>query len=130
MAAIIGDLSAVSTSSLTSGPRCRAYAANAVWALLYNNQKAKACIKAQELSIRDRTMSVLDWLVHQHDALQADLALDSQEFSLDEPAASGGSPRAKCGVSNGGPEERGREVLLDSALESLRAALALALDQP
>jgi hypothetical protein len=33
---------------------CRAYAANAVWALVYNNQKGKAAFKVEPLTVGDR----------------------------------------------------------------------------
>jgi hypothetical protein len=37
---------------------------------VYNNQKAKAAIKAQQISFAGKNMTVLAWLEYEHDSLQ------------------------------------------------------------
>lgn len=131
MAAIVGDLVASSSSSLPCTAQLRAFAANALWALLYNNQKAKAAIKTLEVAIRDGLndgkgrMPVLKWLQQEHDALEADLAVAPQVLSGEESGlpTDGGTKRA------GAAGQREASLLPQAcALDSMRAALALALD--
>lgn len=45
---------------------------------VYNNQKAKAAIKAQHISFAGQNMAVLAWLEYEHDALQVHCALLDQ----------------------------------------------------
>lgn len=131
MAAIVGDLVASSSSSLACAAQLRAFAANALWALLYNNQKAKAAIKTLEVAIRDGLtdgkgrMPVLEWLQQEHDALEADLAVAPQDLSGEEL----GLP-PDGGMKRAGAEGQREASLLPQAcaLDSMRAALALALD--
>ena len=144
MAAIVGDLDGQSSASLPCAAHLRAYAANALWALLYNNQKAKAAFKVQEVGIRDRSMPVLHWLQQEHDQLALELdtdeAIEAQALCGEEATLTGSRPASKgagasvewrAGVTvEFGPGGQDRQTLLHSALESMRAALALALDQP
>ena len=122
MAAIVQDLDASFSFNVATSAHCRAYAANAVWALLYNNQKAKAVIKTQQLALGGRTMLVLEWLVHEHEALQAELGSDSGNM-VQGWRSKEWQMCVKEGINAGD-----RKALLECALKSLRAALALTLD--
>ena len=70
MRAIIGDLDAASSAHVAASAHCRAHAANSLWSLVYNNQKALPAIKVNHVRLGARRMSILSWLVHQHDSLQ------------------------------------------------------------
>jgi hypothetical protein len=67
-------------------------------------------------------MLVLEWLVHEHEALQAELGSDSGDM-LQGWRSKEWQMCVKEGINAGD-----RKVLLECALKSLRAALALTLD--
>ena len=68
----------------------------ALWALVYNNQKAKAMVKTQHVTLGGRTMSILAWIVLQHDLLQHELAADENDGASPVIPANSAKPRMPC----------------------------------